>query len=261
MSNVKDTLETVQGIMDAVPVYEDMLQPASKELGKGLLTISKTVNIALAPLAGLVWGYEKISSYLENSMAGKLKDVPEERIITPDPSVAVPTIEALRYTAHKEELRELFSNLIATAMDKDVAIKAHPSFVEIIKQLTPDEAKIICSIKDNGLNPLIGVQAVNESNGFLEIKKNFTNLSRIVGCSYPEMVSSYIENLNRLGLISIDTQTTIAENSYYDELINQPEIQLLTPQILSMPRKVKYQKYTFSRTEFGEKFVNSCTRP
>ena len=263
MSNVKDSIEAVQGILEAVPVYEDMLQPASKELGKSFLTITKTINVALAPLQGLIWGYEKIAKYLETDMAIKLKGVPEENIITPDPSLAVPIIEALRYTAHKEEIREMFSNLIATAMDKDTALQAHPSFVEIIKQLSPDEAKMITTILDNGLHPLISVRAIrdNHEKGFLEIKKNFTNLPHIAKCSNPEMGSSYIENLNRLGLITIDRQVHLIDNDmYYDELINHPDIQSLNPQILSMNRKISYKKYSFSRTEFGESFVKACTK-
>lgn len=263
MSNIKDTADAIKGIVEAVPVYEDMLQPATTELGKSLLTISKTVNMALAPLSGLVWGYEKIANYLETRMAEKLKNVPEENIITPDLSLAGPIIESMRYTAHKEELREMFANLLATAMIKDKAIDAHPSFVEIIRQLTPDEAKIIKQIQGNGLIPMIDVRSkyTDDQQGFFEEKKNFTDLPYVAGCSNPELGSSYIENLNRLGLISIDRQVYLIDDEmYYEELINHPEIQALTPPTTSMSRKIHYRKYSFTRTEFGERFVKTCVK-
>ncbi len=49
-STVKDVAEAVSAVAQAVPIYDDAVQPAAKELGKGLTTIMKTVNVALAPL-------------------------------------------------------------------------------------------------------------------------------------------------------------------------------------------------------------------
>jgi hypothetical protein len=261
MNNIKDTADAVKGIIEAVPVYEDMLQPATQELSKGLLTMAKTVNLCLAPLSGLVWGYEKISQYLDSSIAEKLKDIPEENIITPDPSVAGPTIEALRFSGHNEEIREMFSNLLATSMNKEVAEQAHPSFAEIIKQLSPDEGKIISAIKHNGLLPLLGVRSVKKDGvpGFYELKKNFTTFPYSLDCDHPEMTSSYIENLARLGLIVIDTQTHIQEDAFYLEALNHPTILAIITSIQDPLRKAEYHKYSFTRTEFGEKFVNACT--
>jgi len=65
-----------------------------------------------------------------------------EKIVTPDPSIAGSIIEALKLTVEKESLRELYSNLLAKSMNIDTAQNAHPAFVEILKQLTSDEAKI-----------------------------------------------------------------------------------------------------------------------
>lgn len=261
LGEVKDTSEAVRGILEAVPVYEDALQPAAQELGKGFLTLAKTVNMALSPLSGMVWGYEKISQYLESSIANKLKGVSEERIIIPDPSVAGPAIEALRFTAHNEEIREMFSSLLATAMNSDIAEKAHPSFVEIIKQLSPDEAKLISNIPHNGLFPLVGVNSVEkkEFGGFYVLKKNFSNLPYILNCSHPEMTSSYFENLDRLGLISIDTVTRILEEDTYRPLEEHLVIQSVVASVRDPLREANIIRYSFSRTEFGEKFINACT--
>jgi hypothetical protein len=78
MGNIKDTVEVVKGLAEAIPVYEDILQPAAREVGRGIQTLSKTIHIALAPIATLVWGYEKISSYVVSSLEQKLQNVPKE---------------------------------------------------------------------------------------------------------------------------------------------------------------------------------------
>lgn len=70
---IKDTADSVRGIVEAVPVYEDLLQPAAQELGKGLQTLSKTINIALSPISGLVWGYEQIKGYIQPALEKDLK--------------------------------------------------------------------------------------------------------------------------------------------------------------------------------------------
>lgn len=257
MSNIKETLEAVQGIVEAVPVYEDMLQPASKEVGKSLLTITKVVNVALSPLTGLVWGYEKIANYLETRMAEKLKDVPEENISTPPPSIAVPAIEALRYTGEVDELREMFSNLIATAMNKETTSLAHPSFVEIIKQLHPDEAKIIRSLSDTRL-PLLDVYIQFENMSVIPIMQNFSDIAERVGCETPSSLSSYLINLSRLGLISIEESRLVNDESY-DILLNHPVIIEAKQRSLMIGEKEpKIVKKHFSTTPFGLQFYRTC---
>ena len=129
------------GVEIAMTAYDEALRPRAKEVGKTLETLGKTVNVALSPLCGLVWSWEQIEDYVSVTIERKLKEraVPRERITTPDPDVAVPALEALRYS----KLRENYANLLATAMDSATARDAHPSFVEILKQLTPDEARIL----------------------------------------------------------------------------------------------------------------------
>ena len=106
-------------------VYDDALKPLAVETGKALGTLGKTVNMALAPLSGLVWGWEKIIVYLSETAERVLekRGVPKERIQAPDLDVAVPAIEAMRYS----KLRENYVNLVATAMDTATSGQAEPA--------------------------------------------------------------------------------------------------------------------------------------
>ena len=128
-TNIKATIEAVTGLAKAIPVYQDTLQPAAKQVGQSLETITKTVNIALAPIKALVWGYEQIETFITCRVSEKLKDVPPENITTPKPEVAGPAIEALRFSGYNPNLRELYANLLANAMDKSTIHLAHPGFV------------------------------------------------------------------------------------------------------------------------------------
>ncbi|MBM7579993.1 DUF4393 domain-containing protein [Jeotgalibacillus terrae] len=258
-SNIKDTADAIKGIVEAVPVYEDALQPAAKELGKGLHTLAQVVNVAISPLKALVWGYDQISEHLDKKLTEKLENVPVENIITPDPSVAVPAIESLRYNAHKEEIREMYTSLIASAMDKEQAKRAHPSFVEILKQLTPDEAKIFATFTNHMSRAVIKLRALNQNDDHYTYRlQEFTVIPYSINCEYPELGPSYINNLVRLGLIDINyTSYATLPNSYepiYEHQKFKAEMQFIENN--NMRSEVK--RGTLCRTQFGENFYKTC---
>ena len=115
--NIKDVADAVKGIVEAVPVYQDVVQPAAREIGTALQTVAKTIHIVLAPVSALVWGYDQIKDFVSTRVAEKLRGVPPENIVAPKPNVAGPALESLKYTGHQEDLRELYANLLAASMD------------------------------------------------------------------------------------------------------------------------------------------------
>lgn len=262
VEDIKSTAEAVKGIVEAVPIYEDLLQPTIRELGKGLHTLSKTVHIALSPVSALVWGYDRIKVYVQSSLEQKLAKVPRENIIPPDLTVAGPALEALRFTGHKEELREMFSNLLATAMDSSTAPKAHPSFVEIIKQISPDEAKIISMLYNNVSVPIIKVRAYDKDRDhYAEPLQNFSLLPYTAKCEFPILGPSYIENIVRLGLVD---HSYVSYNTFpnaYDPLEKHPIIVELVNSIKPLDKRVEIIKGTITRNAFGQKFYEACVSP
>ena len=99
-----------------MPVYQDAVQPAAKEIGKGLQVVAKAVNAALIPVEGLIWGVEQIRDFVRDRVAKKLEAIPPEDIQQPKAHIAVPAIDALRYTGTEDGLSELYANLLATSM-------------------------------------------------------------------------------------------------------------------------------------------------
>lgn len=138
-NNVEGITKAIAEIVKAVPIYPDAIQPVAIELGKSLFLVARTVNAALTPVEALVWGVERIRDFVHERVAKKLDNVPLEDIQQPKSHIAVPAIEALRYTGEEPELSELYANLLSTSMDKATAYRAHPAFVDMIK-MSPDEA-------------------------------------------------------------------------------------------------------------------------
>jgi len=75
IEKIADAAEAVKGIVQAVPIYQDTLQPAAKEIGTALQTVAKTIHIVLAPISALVWGYEQIKDFVSCKVAKKLENV------------------------------------------------------------------------------------------------------------------------------------------------------------------------------------------
>jgi hypothetical protein len=180
-STTLDVINAVAGVAEAIPIYPDMVQPAAKELGKGLLTVAKTVNIALAPLAGVVWGFDKIKERFFPKVEERLRNVPPENIVTPNISVAGPIVEALRYAGSEDTLSDLYANLLAASMDKSTATTAHPAFTEIIKQLTPDEAKLLALFPSDPNMPIIDIRRSSKSGGteYFSVVSNYSLLGQM----------------------------------------------------------------------------------
>lgn len=80
---------------------------------------------------------------LENFKANieaKVKNIPRDNLKEPELSIIGPAIESSKFYISEENIRELFSNLIAAAMDDSKTNEIHHSFVELIKQMSPKDA-------------------------------------------------------------------------------------------------------------------------
>lgn len=75
----------------------------------------------------------------------------------PEAYVAVPAIQAISYSMNSEELRNLYANLLAKAMNSDTKDMVHPSFVEIIKQMSPIDALVLNEITQSNYFPLVNL--------------------------------------------------------------------------------------------------------
>lgn len=258
--NVEATINAVTGLAKAVPIYQDAVQPAAQEVGKALGTVAKTVNVALAPVSALVWGYDQIKDFVDNKVTEKLQNVPEENIVTPPPHVAGPALESLRYTGSIDELKELYANLLASSMDSATTQDAHPSLVEIIKQLSSDEAKLLTALISTEQEPAVTIRNNREDNtGGRDHFRNFTVLGEKVGVNDVNRLPNHLDNLCRLGLLEIPASYQLIGDNIYKHLDEHPIIQAMVEAINAADgRKAELVHKTIIVTGLGRQFINAC---
>ena len=142
--SVKKNIE--DGVSQVAPeIYKDLAQPAFQEVGT---VAGRSAKALLSPVRAMLWGWERIEDVVVNGVNKRLESIPENRLKTPDPEIAVPLIQALSYTAQNETLREMYLNLLSNSMDIEKVKTVHPSFVELIKQMSSLDAKVFDKLSD-----------------------------------------------------------------------------------------------------------------
>jgi hypothetical protein len=199
---IAETLKAAKELAEAVPVYQDAVQPVAKELGESLkpagrdvgesvVAVTGAIKLALTPLRGLLWGWQQVEEIVLPELGRRFRDK-LHRLVPPEPTVAGPALESLRFAGSQPALREMYVNLLATAMDKETATKAHPSFAEIIRQLTPDEARVVRLLYTTG--------GVDVSGTWDDLSDRIrVMVGEAAGCEHPELIEVYLGNLHRIG--------------------------------------------------------------
>ncbi|WOC33501.1 MULTISPECIES: DUF4393 domain-containing protein [Caproicibacterium] len=238
-------------------LYIDLLHPALSEAGKGLQGV---VHLALAPISGMVWCYDQISDYLNVAIPEYFakKKIPNEKIQEPDAAIAVPTIEALRYTANEEVIREFFVNLLGASMNSDTTSLVHPAFVEIVKQLSVSDAKCLIYLKSYR-KALIDFE-VRIDNRYTYVGSNAIDVPK----EFKSNITSHINNFIRLGIFEKVKTTRLScpsEFKVVEEEIKTNAVLTYSEDAESVEVKnidLSAEYYWLSLTNFGEDFVSIC---
>lgn len=244
------------------------VREAGANLGQTALTITKTINNALLPLAALNFAFDKARVYFEKNfqsdLSAKAAPIPIECIVEPKASIAGPAIQGLAFSHEEPNLKEMYLSLLANAMDSRNAPDVHPAFVEIIKQLNSEEARLLPGIL-HSTNPIaiVEIRKIETSKpGWSVLQTHVLNL-RDQGSNVPvedPRMAAKVDNWVRLGLVGVDYDTAAidSEKNPYDWVEKRPEYQRFLQQIQLDNVKVTFEKGVLVRTSLGEQFAHAA---
>nr|DAX04348.1 MAG TPA: protein of unknown function (DUF4393) [Bacteriophage sp.] len=209
----------------------------------------------------------------KDSIAQKIVAIPDGNLKEPPLSIVGPALEASKYYIEEEELREMFARLIASSMDKAKETITHTSYVEIIKQLTPLDGDNLKLINQNKGEELISRLIVNFDNEGFKIARTNLFLAN-ENCNDQLILSASLDNLNRLGLVTLDYSRYRKIDNIYDQFKLTKEYEDLKHTIESQNQHLENnelpsENYPFlsgpeigmglvSITSFGENFCATC---
>lgn len=222
--------------------------------------------IIMRPLARIMGvSREYFDTNFGQDFAAKIADIPEENLQTPKGIIAGPVMEGLGYSLDEPNLKDMYLELLARASDDRAAAEAHPSFVEVIRQLSGEEAGLlgyVLKVADGRL-PLVGVRLNLLPDGSqIGLKNGIVNL---VDLSTGEpvvnhMMETYLDNWARLGLIELDYGMWLAASGSYDWAESRPEVEDARERGQKMQLRadqtseVEIVKGTVRTTHFGARF-------
>lgn len=242
-------------------VYGDLAQPSVKAVGNALGTVFEFSTSFLLPVKLL---NEKIKMNFTkrlNEYKEKLEQIPEEKQCEVHPQIGTPIIEKLTYTTN-EEIADLFTTLLANASNIDMVNTAHPSFVNMIERMSPDEARL--------LKYLIGKEDIQycvfqanslEGKGFRTLLDHVTILDEEVSFSFPQNINAYLANFVSLGILKDMYGQYRIDKTIYNKIRDKYELKKL--ESLLVPQKYKsitvVESYYFI-TDFGKLFISACIK-
>jgi hypothetical protein len=256
---VAAVVQGAAGTEVAKQLYADGLQPSVQSAGSLLSLVPRAVNSVFLNLHKWITDKEyQLECYkiekeyniasVRQLLEQKLETVPPEHIVAPAPYVAVPALQQISYCMDNEELREMYANLLAASMDERVKNGIHPSYVNIIAQLSPDEAKILRWFADNDKPMPIVRSRKTGLNTMI-----YSHIGKEAKCECLANITQYIVNLDRLGLLVVRYNSRDYIGEYRDiykqiETVNEIEF-------------CEYGYCFVSKIGFGKAFIKTCILP
>ncbi|WP_052421838.1 DUF4393 domain-containing protein [Paenibacillus sp. FSL P4-0081] len=266
--DVKKISEVVGAL--GIPVNElskNVLSKPTTELGEGL---GNLFWLVFSPIHAARNSLEPRINKFKEEIESKVAEIPSDRLVEPPLNIVGPTLEAAKYHIEHDEIRNLFAQLIASSMDSEKQDLTHPSFVEVIKQLSPFDAKILSTLTQERNLPIASIVAYEDSDQ-TRISRSYSLLLDDI-MPFPEMnlensyhYRSAIQNIRRLSLINGDYDKKFEGADYYSVLDNHPILEEcinLYSNTERFPwisgRSIDFKKGNWAFTVYGDMFINSC---
>lgn len=242
--------------------YDDVAHPAARSTGELVELVPRAIKAALSPLEIWILHKEYNVDRTKQLLQEKLKNVKPENICSPEPHIAVPALQYISYCMDNDELRDMYANLLANSMNKVVKNGVHPAFVEIIRQLCPDEAKILKEMKGRNAIPTITLRAEDETGGGIDLVRNFSDITESAHCEDLAAYEQYFNNLVRLGLLNYaEKYQRLKSNTLYEPLETHELVlgmKKMVPFIDGQHTLFKIEKSFIYITSFGKALCKVC---
>ena len=199
-------------------LYGDLAKPGVAQVGKALETVLGLGNNVLLPLRLLNETCRRFEEKKFQDIADRFKNIRYENIVDVRPEIGTPILEKLSYT-DDDTLRKMFIELLAKSADRTQVENAHPAFVGIIENITPDEAILLNHLKNRDSIPYMWVWEKIDDDGVFRIVSDY-----IIKCPteiiYRKNIPMYISNLSGMGLLRAEDGKFNPKDSVYDPIFD-----------------------------------------
>ena len=237
-------------------IYKDLASPGVKKVGQALATVFDLCNTLLLPLK---LKNARAKALFESQMeqyCAQLEKIPEEKIVEVAPEIGVPILEKLSKTTNRV-LSDLYINLLTNASNIDRVTNTHPRFISIIESLTPDEVKILESVKGKRV-PFFDLylKSTPTATTGLHLDRRATKFDTNEVLIMPRNAKLYFQNLEGLSLLYAETRPLTEQE--YEEPINALKTRYAKSNANVTGTYVDASRGYYAMTSFGMSFYFAC---
>lgn len=188
----------------------------------------------------------------------ELNKISPQNYQKPKLNIIGPALEASKYYIEESELRKMFAKLIASATDSTRALYVHPAFVQVIKQMTADDAVLLSQLPDFG--PLANINLTLRNKKASEIIADYIYLSNEFP-QYSSKISLSMANFERLNIINVSHIVALPEKdaySLYEVCDKYKEAMQILKNNPNQYERCYIERFYFTTTVFGRTFKNIC---
>ena len=242
-------------------VYGDLAQPSVKAVGNALGTVFEFSTSFLLPVKLLNEKFKLNFTKRLNEYKEKLEKIPEEKQCEVHPQIGTPIIEKLSYTTN-EEIADMFTTLLANASNVDMVSTAHPSFVNMIERMSPDEAKLLNYLKGKeDIQYCVFNGCSLDGNGFVTLFDHVTILDDEVTFSFPKNINAYLANFVSLGIIIDMSEQFRMDKTIYNRIRDKYNLKALEEVLVPRSFKsISVKESYYLITDFGKLFIKACIK-
>lgn len=170
--------------------------------------------------------------------------VPERRQLAAPASRAEPTPT------------EMMSNLLSRSLQTNTAGSKREYYTTVLKQLLPDEARILAALAEGPPSPLVNV--LKRAGGDV-VLENASLIGRSAAVTLPSMTAKYVTHLLELGLVEIGPEDEDNKQGY-ELVLSERDVRaaLKDGELSKLPARV--QRRTLRISAHGRDLWNA-TRP
>ena len=243
-------------------IYDDLAKPGARQVGKALETVLGLGNTILWPMA---WANARAKIALERNLERyreSMASTPLEEVIPVPPELGVPIAEKLAYV-RDPSLAELYIRLLNTASNSKTVHRAHPSFVNVINNLAPDEARLLEFLRKNHNLPFLhAIASDTEDRSFVSLE-DFILPQRVTALfDFSTNIAVYLSNATGLGLIDVKRGSALRNTKEYETMMDDKRgmLEHYMQKHRNLKRHVlKYEKGIITVTEYGHLFLLACS--
>ena len=254
-------------------ILPDIITPISNAIQQNIPNTANETDGALSTVVGffnsvvlypvkkanLTFKY-KLEAF-EEDLKKKIQHIPEENLQVPPTMIAGPVLEALRYTYDEEELRDMYENLLASAMDNRIVSQTHPSFVDAIKQMSVIDAQVvkrISELRENLPCAEFKFEVKGTTKAYVNAMPDYF-VEELCDIADPFIISTSLINLQRLGIITVTEAGLLGVD--YEVMKKNPYV-LLRETLYRQQGEYEFDislvKHAVTLNNYGKQFISTC---